>query len=185
MNGFLLFLPGGKRAQCNDEIVEVEHRTARVDAENSTRRCFGPSFGGTGEDDVARLRVTEDVLDAREAGQMLHRIVDGLAVCQPLLDDLLEARERNLAKLAGLRDVAIEPRERFLNPLAREIARRISFMTRLRTPSASTATPAVSPPPTVLPPPRRFGGRLVPRANMRGGQQLKSGDERTMNDART
>ena len=44
-----------------------------------------------------------------------------------VLDDALEPSERNLAKFAWMRDVAIESRECFLDTLAREIAGRILF----------------------------------------------------------
>ena len=123
----LVVLAGRESAQGDDQVVEVEHGAARVDGQHAARRRFGPGFGRAGDDDVARLRIAEDVLDAGEAGQMLHGIVDRLAVGDAFLDDALESRERNFAKLARLGDVAIEPRERFLNALSREIAGRIVF----------------------------------------------------------
>src|SRR4051794_20628540 len=114
---FLIIFAWREGTQGDHQVVEVKHRSARVDAEYAARWCFGPSFGRTGEDDVARLWVAEDVLNAVEASQVLHGIINRLAVGQALLDDPLEASERNFAKLAGLCNVVIKSRKCFLDTL--------------------------------------------------------------------
>ena len=83
------------------------------------------------------FRIAEHVLHARQPGEVAHHIVGASPPSAiRLASSALEPRERNLAELAGAGDVAIEPRERFLNALrarARPSDRRRSFAaTRLR-----------------------------------------------------
>ena len=120
---FLVVVARRERSQCDDQVLQFEHGSARFDRQHPARRRLGPRFGRPGDDDVARLRIAEHVLQPREPGQVLHRVVDAAAVGQPLLHDPLQARERHLAQRAAMGDVAIEPRERFLNALPRRVRR--------------------------------------------------------------
>ena len=107
-----------ERPQGDDQVLQLQHRPARFDAQRATRRRFGPGLGRTGDHDVARFRIAEHVLQPREPGQVLHHIVDRLAVGEPLLDHALEPRERDLAQLAALGHVLVEPQRALLARVA-------------------------------------------------------------------
>ena len=80
----LLAATRGKRPQGDDQVLQLDHRPARIDAQHATRRRFAPGLGRAGDHDVARLRIAEHVLHARQSGEILHHVVGAFALRDPL-----------------------------------------------------------------------------------------------------
>ena len=82
-------------AEDDYEVIQLHDRTARLGGDDAVLRADGPIAGRARDNQVAGLRIGEDILDPPQTGQILHRLIAVLAKGRAELNLLLQSVEGN------------------------------------------------------------------------------------------